>query len=240
MPESGSASSKSNGAQIKCWGLLSRKERWGLSFRGWFAIVIAGVLFSTSVLLGVHPFLAAENPIKSEVLAVEGWIPEDAVRKAGDEFKNGGYKRVFAVGGPLGIESADVTEGRTYAHTGAEKLELAGISKEQIQVVPTRVKDRDRTYASAIALRSWFEENGGQPHSLNVVTLSVHARRTHLLYEKAFGPSVDVGIIAIPNERYVAARWWRYSEGVKEVVSESAAYLYARFLFRPENPGAKG
>ena len=44
-----------------------------------------------------------------------------------------------------------------------------------------------------------------------------------------------VGIIAVPNPDYDSSRWWRYSEGVKEVVSESVAYLYARFLFHPKD-----
>jgi hypothetical protein len=48
-----------------------------------------------------------------------------------------------------------------------------------------------------------------------------------------------VGIIAVPNPDYDAQRWWRYSEGLKDVISESFAYLYARFFFfapEPTNP----
>ena len=40
-----------------------------------------------------------------------------------------------------------------------------------------------------------------------------------------------VGIISVPNPDYDAKHWWRYSEGVKDVISEGAAYLYAKFLF---------
>ncbi|RYY54021.1 MAG: hypothetical protein EOO05_20620 [Chitinophagaceae bacterium] len=42
------------------------------------------------------------------------------------------------------------------------------------------------------------------------------------------------GLLSIPDREYDAGHWWRYSEGVKEVLSEGAAYLYARFLFYPE------
>ena len=68
---------------------------------------------------------------------------------------------------------------------------------------------------------------------MNVVTESVHARRSRLLFQMAFGDEVQGGVIGVPSPDYEAARWWRYSEGIKEVISEGAAYLYARFLFHP-------
>ena len=61
----------------------------------------------------------------------------------------------------------------------------------------------------------------------------VHARRTRLLFQKALGKDVQVGIIAVANVDYPANRWWHYSQGLKDVVSEFAAYLYARLLFFP-------
>ena len=69
--------------------------------------------------------------------------------------------------------------------------------------------------------------------AVNVLTEDVHARRTRLLFEMALGPGVKVGIIAVPNADYEAARWWRYSEGVRSVLGESIAYVYARFFFFP-------
>jgi uncharacterized SAM-binding protein YcdF (DUF218 family) len=100
-------------------------------------------------------------------------------------------------------------------------------------MVPSRVMDHDRTYGSAIALRNWFREHNMPVRSINVVTEDVHARRTRLLFQKALGHDVVVGVIAVPNPDYDAKRWWRYSEGVKDVFAESAAYIYARLFFDP-------
>ena len=97
-------------------------------------------------------------------------------------------------------------------------------------MVPSRVMDRDRTYGSAVALRKWFGEHNTPVSGINVVTEDVHARRTRLLFQKALGDKVSVGVIAIQNPDYDARRWWRYSTGLKEVVSEVAAYVYARLL----------
>jgi uncharacterized SAM-binding protein YcdF (DUF218 family) len=93
--------------------------------------------------------------------------------------------------------------------------------------------DRDRTYCSAVALREWFREHNVAVQSLNVLTEDTHARRTRLLFKRALGKNVTVGIIAVPNPDYDPRHWWRYSEGVKDVVSESVAYLYAKFFFWP-------
>ena len=72
--------------------------------------------------------------------------------------------------------------------------------------------------------------------SFNILTEDTHARRTHLLFEKAFGDDVKVGIIAVRSPDYDARRWWCYSEGVKDVSSEALAYLYARlFFFRAQS-----
>jgi len=70
-------------------------------------------------------------------------------------------------------------------------------------------------------------------HSINVLTEDAHARRTRLLYQKAFGKNVAVGVIAISNPDYDPKDWWRYSEGVREVIGESIAYIYAQFFFYP-------
>ncbi len=116
---------------------------------------------------------------------------------------------------------------------GADLLKRSGLPNESVQMVPSRVMDRDRTYGSAVALRKWFGEHNTPVSGINVVTEDVHARRTRLLFQKALGDKVSVGVIAIQNPDYDARRWWRYSTGLKEVVSEVAAYVYARLLFYP-------
>ena len=66
-----------------------------------------------------------------------------------------------------------------------------------------------------------------------MVRESVHARRTRLLFQKALGSDIKVGIISIPPDDFPARQWYRYSAGIKDVIAESAAYLYARLFFHP-------
>ena len=98
-------------------------------------------------------------------------------------------------------------------------------------MVPSHVNGRERTYSSAIALRDWFREHKTLVSSINALTEGAHARRTRLLYQKAVGRNVTVGIIAVSNPDYDPKQWWRYSDGVREVTGESIAYIYTKFFF---------
>jgi uncharacterized SAM-binding protein YcdF (DUF218 family) len=171
---------------------------------------------------------------------VEGWIHEYAIRAAVKEFQSNHYQRVFTTGGPVVGSGGYINDFHTSASVGADLLRKNGLANESVQMVPSREMDRDRTYGSAVALRNWFRDRNMGVAAINIVTEDLHARRTRLLFQKAFGNDVKVGIIAVANVDYPANRWWRYSQGLKNVVSEFAAYLYARFFFWPAQQKGRG
>ena len=222
------------------WGLFDRKERWSLSWRGRLIVTCAFLLVSVLVLNGVYPFLAITHRVNANTLVVEGWINEYAIRAAVKEFQGNRYQRVFTTGGPVEGTGGYTNDFMTSASVGADLLKKAGVPDQSLQMVPSRVMDRDRTYGSAVALRNWLRDHDMTVSGINVVTEDVHARRTRLLFQKALGRSVQVGIIAVANVDYPANRWWQYSQGLKNVVSEFAAYLYARLLFFPSEPVHSG
>jgi hypothetical protein len=220
---------------VKLFGIFTRKERLGLSWRGWLIIFAAALTTFCTFLFRIYPFLAVTHPVDTNILVIEGWIHEYAVHAAVEEFRSNHYERVFATGGPVKGTGGYINDYNTSANVGAEMLTKNGLPNESLQMVPSRVMDRDRTYGSAVALRNWCREHNMRVRSLNVLTEDVHARRSQLLFAKALGPEIAVGIIAVPNPDYDARRWWRYSEGVKDVISETAAYLYAKLLFYPSD-----
>ncbi len=217
----------------KLWGILRRKERWGLSWRGWLLVTSAGLAAAYFAFLNIHPFLAVTHRVNTNVLVVEGTMQRYAIRAGAEEFKNGSYKRIFTTGGPENGDRGYVNDYYTSASVAAESLKKFGIRDDLVQMVPSRVFARERTYSSAVALRDWFREHNLAIHSFNVLTEDCHARRTQLLYQKAFGGKVTVGIIAVSNPDYDPKDWWRYSDGVREVIGESIAYMYAQFFFYP-------
>jgi uncharacterized SAM-binding protein YcdF (DUF218 family) len=214
----------------KFWGIVTRKERWGLSGRGWLLVASASLLAAYFMFLNVYPFLAVTHRVNTKILVVEGWIPGYAIHEAANEFKVGSYQRVFTTGGPVVGNGGYINDYYTSASVGEEALKKLGLPSESLQMIPSRVMDRDRTYSSAVALRNWFRDHNMPVRSFNILTQDVHARRTRLLYQKAFGKGVAIGIIAVPSPDYDSTHWWRYSEGVQEVVTEGGAYIYAKFF----------
>jgi uncharacterized SAM-binding protein YcdF (DUF218 family) len=221
----------------RLWGILRRKERWGLSWRGWLLVISVGLVVAYLVFSNIYPFLAITLRVNTKVLVVEGWIQRYAIRGGADEFNSGSYERIFTTGGPENGSGGYVNDYQTSASWAAEALKKFGIPDDVVQMVPSHVIGRERTYSSAVALRDWFHENNIPVHSINVLTEDAHARRTRLLYEKAFGRDVNVGIISVSNPDHDPRHWWRYSDGVLEVIGESIAYIYARLFFYPsESP----
>lgn len=211
-------------------GLLVRKERWSLSWRGKFVVLCALVLLGVAVVLEIHPFLAVTKPTHSDYLVVEGWIHYSGFDLAAREFRNGHYKKLLTSGVQRDTAVKPGSKD-TYADYAAEQLKDFGVTDDQAHAVSCWVTHKDRTYNSALAVKKWFEDNGIKIKSIDVVSEGPHARRSRLMYQKAFGSDVHVGIIALQDPTYDSGHWWRSSEGVRDVIGETVAYLYAKFCF---------
>jgi|SRR5665213_68107 len=233
MPENISPALNSYPPSRKFCGIFIRKQRWGLSWRGWLVAIMGLFLASYLSLLNIHPFLAVTDRVNTNILVMEGWVHEFAASSAAEEFRTGHYQCIYVTGVPVDGSGKYTLDSRTEAYVGAGLLKRHGIPEDFLQRVPRRKVDRDRTYGSAVELRNWFREHNMTVRGLNVVTEGAHARRTRLLFQEAFGKKVAVGIIAVPNPDYDARHWWRYSEGVREVLGETIAYVYAKFFFFP-------
>jgi uncharacterized SAM-binding protein YcdF (DUF218 family) len=226
------AAAPSEKPKRRLFGLLKRKEKWVLSWRGrlvvWTAILMLGFVF----ILRVHPFLAVTDRLETQYLVIEGWIPNYGLQASMAEFKSRPYQMIFTVGAdPLTGKNIDPDD--SIALEAYKRLKWMGMNMDVVQAVPANIKYRNRTFQSALALRKWIEENHVPVTSFNLVTLGPHARRSRLLFEKAFAGKAQVGIIAVEHREYDPKRWWKYSEGVKEVIGEGVGYLYARFFFHP-------
>jgi hypothetical protein len=166
------------------------------------------------------------------VLVIEGWIPDYALLQGWHEFQNGHYSALLTVGGPF-RSGVNLEPDDDYADLAALKLRKMAGQGIPVQPVRCPLEKRDRTFTCAVTVKTWLEQRHQTPTAVTVVTLGAHARRSRLLYEKALGPDVEVGVVAMEDQDYDARHWWRYSEGVKEIISESAAYVYARLFFHP-------
>ena len=193
------------------------------------AVVFVAAVFT------VHPFLAVNDPVRGDILVVEGWLPDYAIEKVIEVFKSGGYRKLVTTGGPLTYGSYLVAY-ETCPEVAASTLRKLGFDENRISVVPAPNVRKDNTYAAGLSLKAWLSDSGMEVTSVNICSMGPHSRRTRLLFEKALGDDVDVGIIALESQEYDPKAWWKTSKGVRTVIGETIAYLYARFFFWPESP----
>jgi len=200
------------------------------TWRGWLVILL---VIGPLLVVGcrqLHPFLAVTDSKPGGLLVVEGWAPDPAYKAAIEEFRSHSYEAFCVTGGPLD-SGAPLAEYGTYAERGAAIARAYGLSSNVVHAIPAPRVRADRTFTSALALKRWIEVQKRSVTKINLVTEGPHARRSRLLFSKALGNSVEVGIIALPVLDYDPARWWRSSAGVRGVVGELLGYGYVRLLF---------
>jgi hypothetical protein len=212
------------------WPLLRHRECLIPTWRGMFLIMFLGTAFMLIAITNVHSFLAVTEIVPARVLVVEGWLPDYALEEAMGEFQRHPYQKLYVTGGPLEI-GGRLSEYKTYAELGAATLVHMGMNKSLVEAVPSLYVRQDRTYASAVALKKRLLQHASLRNGINLVSLGVHARRSQMLFQKAFGEDYRVGIIAIQNHAYDSKRWWKFSAGVRTVVGEFIAYIYALVVF---------
>jgi hypothetical protein len=196
--------------------------------RGRFTVLasVAAVLLLAFGFWEIHPFLAVSDPVSTKVLVVEGWLPDYALEEALAEYRRNGYERIYTTGGPL-ERGSYLSEYRTYADLAAATFIKLGLSVAEVRAVPSQERHRNRTYESALALSDFLAFNGVKMDAMNLVTEGTHARRSRLCFRRALGSQVRVGVISVENRDYESAHWWRYSSGIKTILGETLAVLYA-------------
>lgn len=180
-------------------------------------------------------FLSVQQPVPARILVVEGWSSDVAFEFVTNQIRRTGYERILVTGGPIDT-GAPLSEYRTYAERGAATLLAMGCSSNLVQAVPAPRVVQDRTYTAAVALRLWMQINAIPDQALNLVTVGPHARRSRLLYSRAFGGQTKIGTFVLPVEDFDERRWYASSAGFRAVVGESLAYAYAKLLFHPADP----
>ena len=214
----------------KLFHLTTIRKRRVLTPVGWAALSIAFGFVLVLTILFVHPFLAPTKPVGGDILVVEGWLPDYALEKVKERFQQGSYQLLVTTGVKISV-GYHLSEYKTWAELAASTLMNLDFPEDKIMTAPVYKNfKKDRTYHSILALQRRLNKEGFNEASIDVVSLGVHARRSWFLFEKVFS-SVNVGVVAISPNGYDASRWWLSSAGVRNVISESIAYLYARFIF---------
>ena len=224
--------------------LINRRDRLGLTLQGW----LLGLALVSVVVWGLvshaHGFFALNQPLNNaDLLVVEGWVTDDNAQNAIQEFKAHPYKAIVTTGTQL-PRGYYLSEYKSFAELSRASLIRMGIPTDQIIAIPAAGVPRDRSYTSAVALKNWLssQKTSSQKtssqnrvyRSANLFSESVHARRSWMLFKRALGSQLELGIISVPSTDYDADRWWTQSEGFKRVLFEAIGWVYVQVFNRVE------
>lgn len=183
---------------------------------------------------GLNLYLVQTDKVESKLLVVEGFLPDYTLRNMIHEFHEGEYDKLFITGKPIG-QGYYLSGYTTSADLMKETLIEMGFDSTKIiaESIPVTVF-RDRTYNTGLLLHNYLNENHLAYKKVNVYTLGCHARRSKILFQKAVGKEIEIGIIAGEDRSYDPKKWWKSSKGFRTVVNETLAYLYVRLVFHPD------
>ena len=202
-----------------------------LTLVGWLLLVslLAGLFFIWMV--SIHDFLAVNQPEKTHIWIIEGYVA-DSVLDSVKMMTGFNDSLVFICAG-LPVDKNFLCPGFSdYATYNAGVLIAKGMDSTQVFAAPTELIHSDRTYTTALTVKKKLKSLGYTSGKFNIVCTGTHARRSLLLYRKAFKSEWEAGVVSFPDQ-FDQGAWWRSSEGARAVLYEMFAYLYCAIFFHP-------
>ncbi|MBM4207641.1 MAG: YdcF family protein [Gammaproteobacteria bacterium] len=188
------------------------------------------ILFSLFIIVtGIYDFLAINRPAAgANILVVEGWLwKSKAMKEAAEIYRQGNYDWLVTVGEPDEGEQKSTNARKSTAELAALRLQEYAIDGWKITQLPVPEVEAHQTYTCALTVRKWLNEKNLKPTAINVFSLGTHARKSLVLFEKALGQSVKVGVYAGTEDTFVPERWLTTSRGIYVVTRKAMGYLYA-------------
>ena len=215
------------------FSIIRKKEMWTLTWRGYLVVLFILILINLIFVKNILHFLSPNEPVNAKLMVVEGFLPDYALEDAIRIFNSENYEHMLITGKER-QKGAHLDQYKNDGEFTAAVLREMGFDAAKLSVVATDSDIRkDRTYASALAVKIWMEENRPTVQSIDLVSIGAHSRRSRYLFEKAFNGEIKTGIRAIPSQSYDQDSWWQSSHGFREINKETIAWIYARFFFYP-------
>lgn len=199
----------------------------------WGFLLILLFLFSAAYLLlrSTYPFLSPSYEPVSKTLVIEGWIPESGLKEALAFYRKNRYEKMIITGVPI-------TQW-TYSSPFSNMADASAGTMRQLHfkdtiyraIIPSTIQ-RDRTYSTAVSMKMQLSRWGISDENFDLFSMGAHARRSYLMYKKAF-PGFKIGLITSTDPSFDPDRWYASSRGFRTVFGELVSYFYSILLFSP-------
>ncbi len=213
--------------------ITTRKTCRKLTWFGWLLLILFLVLAYRIFLGDICEYLSVNEPVKAETMIIEGWVDNLALKDALNYYQKHHFKHLVVTGQPV-TQWHDYVKFKNTAEGATAILRSYGFKDSIYQAVIPRTVYIDRTYNTAIASRIVFEQHPQWEHCFDIFSVGVHARRTRLMFKRAFGNEYRIGILADVDRTFDPAHWWRSSKGFRNVSNEFVAFTYVWLFFHPE------
>lgn len=185
--------------------------------------------FVVIFIASIYSFLAISHPQGKGILVVEAWIPQKTLEAVVPVFHSGNYQSLFIVGGPIQGTSDMPGHPVTFADRAESALLRLGIDRKQLIKINVPPVSQERTLTGAAAAKVLLERSGTRVCCVDVFTVGVHARKSWILSQYAFGTRYRVGVIAGPESSFDARLWFVSKRGIRIVLRNLAGYMYYKF-----------
>jgi hypothetical protein len=224
--------------------LFRRRHVWLPTLWGTAALLGALAAIAAALVASAPAYLAVTEPARgadgngARLLIVEGWLEDRELDQAVALFRGGHYERIVTTGGPIESWTGMPVPWQDYAERGARYLAAHGLADATIDAVPAPASAQDRTFLSAVVVRDWAAHQRIRLDAVDLLSVGEHARRSRMMFRAAFGPEVEVGVIAARPTFHDTQRWWKTSIGAKAVLGESISLAWTVCCFWPPAVGS--
>lgn len=195
---------------------MARRFRVFLGIFG--ALILLASTTGLVILFGVGKWLVREDPLKpaTAIAVLSGNIPTRALEAAA--LYHEGYAKEIWLTHPDVHADALKELGITYPSEDAFNIRVlrrAGVPAKAIRVLDTPIAN---TEEELDVISTTLKNRGGQ--NVIIVTNKAHTRRVHILWARYLGTRGEAIAHGLPDDDFVANRWWRDPGSMTQVSHE--------------------
>lgn len=188
-------------------------------------LLLIVITSASSIFFGVGKWLVREDALQpaSSIAVLSGGIPTRALEAAA--LYQEGYAKEIWLTHPDVHDDSLKEFGITFPSEDefdTRVLRRAGVPAKAIHVLETPVINTDEELD---VISAALKARGGD--RVIIVTNKAHTRRVHILWTKYFGSRGQAVVHGLPDDDYIADRWWRDPGSMTQVAHEVLGIMNA-------------